>query len=397
MVLKKPVSNKTSSWNKVAYQRHSQGGGCLRVDQTKWRRTIQELIKASDTGIIKILKQDKFLPEWSGAVCPKCEAGVLGTLQQHAGRNGLWHRCNKKNCQQYVSPIHFHPIFTATPGPEGHSLQMQSAALLLRLCSVPLSVIHLVTHINHKAIEKMSRSLALIRKSHVLKVEKPITFGGAPRAWRDVEVDEATFDKKTLEPWEVSDADQNAGKNTLWEQWGGLVQRGCPKTLVLVKLNPAVTVPRAPGPGAMRKIDWKPLAHKYLKNRRVILHSDSARSYRMKVPGMLHDAVIHQKKRVKRAGKWVWKKPTFVKVSSHKLPDGRTIKTKAGTQIIDRAWRFIKERLRRNQRAKAGSSLLALQIRSAQWEYWHRNEDLWACTGALLREYTAGFAKRPAL
>ena len=346
MVLKKPVSNKTSSWNKIAYQRHSQGGGCLRVDQTKWRRTIQELIKASDTGIIKILKQDKFLPEWSGAVCPKCEAGVLGTLQQHAGRNGLWHRCNKKNCQQYVSPIHLHPIFTATPGPEGHSLQMQSAALLLRLCSVPLSVIHLVTHINHKAIEKMSRSLALIRKSHVLKVEKPITFGGAPRAWRDVEVDEATFDKKTLEPWEVSDADQNAGKNTLWEQWGGLVQRGCPKTLVLVKLNPAVTVPRAPGPGAMRKIDWKPLAHKYLKNRRVILHSDSARSYRMKVPGMLHDAVIHQKKRVKRAGKWVWKKPTFVKVSSHKLPDGRTIKTKAGTQIIDRAWRFIKERLR---------------------------------------------------
>ena len=147
MVLKKPVSNKTSSWNKVAYQRHSQGGGCLRVDQTKWRRTIQELIKASDTGIIKILKQDKFLPEWSGAVCPKCEAGVLGTLQQHAGRNGLWHRCNKKNCQQYVSPIHLHPIFTATPGPEGHSLQMQSAALLLRLCSVPLSVIHLVTHI----------------------------------------------------------------------------------------------------------------------------------------------------------------------------------------------------------------------------------------------------------
>ena len=104
MVLKKPVSNKTSSWNKVAYQRHSQGGGCLRVDQTKWRRTIQELIKASDTGIIKILKQDKFLPEWSGAVCPKCEAGVLGTLQQHAGRNGLWHRCNKKTASS-TSPL----------------------------------------------------------------------------------------------------------------------------------------------------------------------------------------------------------------------------------------------------------------------------------------------------
>ena len=75
----------------------------------------------------------------------------------------------------------------------------------------------------------------------------------------------------------------------------------------------------------MRKIDWKPFAHKYLKDRRVILHSDSARSNRMKVPGMLHDAVVHQKSRVKRAGKWVWKKPTFVNVSVHKLPDGRTM------------------------------------------------------------------------
>ena len=56
---------------------------------------------------------------------------------------------------------------------------------------------------------------------------------------------------------------------------------------------------------------------------------------------------------------------------------------------------FFAERLRRNQKAKAASSHLTTQIRSAQWEYWHRNEDLWACTDALLREYTAGFAKRP--
>ena len=272
---------------------------------------------------------------------------------------------------------------------------MQSTALLLRLASVPLSVIHLVTHMNHKAIEKMNRSLMLLRKAHVIKAEKAIVFGGAPRAWRDVEVDEATFDKKTLSPMELSDADKHAGNNTIWEQWGGLVQRGCPKTLVLVKLNPAITVPRAPGPGAMRKVDWKPLALRYLQNRRVVLHSDSARSYRMKVPGMLHDAVVHKKKRVKRGGKWIWLKPNYVKISTHKLPDGSKIKTKAGTQIIDRAWRFIKERLRRNQNAKASSAMMSLQVRSAQWEYWHRNDDLWVCTGEILKEYTAGFAKRP--
>ena len=189
MILKKPSSTKTMSWNQVPHQRHSKSGGFLRMDQIKWRRTIQELIKAKDTDILKILKEDNFIPERSGVVCPKCETGVRSP-QEHAGRKGLWHRCKWYKCLQYVSPIQLHPIFTMTPGPEGHSLQMQSTALLLRLASVPLSVIHLVTHMNHKAIEKMNRSLMLLQEAHVIQAEKAITFGGVPRAWKDVEVDE---------------------------------------------------------------------------------------------------------------------------------------------------------------------------------------------------------------
>ncbi|CAE7247381.1 unnamed protein product [Symbiodinium natans] len=110
---------------------------------------------------------------------------------------------------------------------------------------------------------------------------------------------------------------------------------------------------------------------------------------------MLHDAVVHKKTRVKRGGKWMWLKPTYVKISTHKLPDGRKLKVKAGAQIIDRAWRFIKDRLKRNQQVKANSSLLASQIRSAQYEYWRRNDDLRECTGDLVKEYMRGFAKRP--
>ena len=164
---------------------------------------------------------------------------------------------------------------------------------------------------------------------------------------------------------------------------------------MLFKLNPAITKPRAPGPGAIRKIDWKPIALKWLKKRRVILHSDSARSYRMKVEGMLHDAVVHKKRRVKRGGKFVWVKPVYVKIFKHKLPDGTVIKTKGGTQLIDRAWRFIKDPLRLNQHGKASSKQLIAQIRSAQYEYWHRNEDLWICTGKLLEDYMKGFVKKP--
>ena len=172
------------------------------------------------------------------------------------------------------------------------------------------------------------------------------------------------------------------------------MRRGSPQTLVLTRLNPAMTVPRAPGPGAIRKVDWKPLALKHLANKHIILHTDSARSYRKKIAGVVHDAVAHKKERVKRNGKWIWLKPNFVRISKHTLPDGRRVSCKAGTQIVDRAWKFIKERPARNQRPKSSSLMLAAQIRSAQWEYWNRCDDLWLCTGHLITTYTEGMVKR---
>ena len=117
-------------------------------------------------------------------------------------------------------------------------------------------------------------------------------------------------------------------------------------------------------------------------NGNVILHTDSARSYRMKLSGVVHDAVVHEKRTVKKNNKWVKLKPTFVRVSKPKFPDGR--------QIDDRAWKFIKERLCRNQHVKASSLMLTAQIRSAQYEYWHRKDDLWMCTGELVAKHMKG-------
>eukprot|EP00969_Alexandrium_andersonii_P210582 9302319-Alexandrium_andersonii.AAC.1 len=70
-----------------------------------------------------------------------------------------------------------------------------------------------------------------------------------------------------------------------------------------------MTAKRAPGPGAMKKTDWAPWASTHLNDRRVVLHTDSARSYRMHVPGMLHDAVVHKKKRVLVNGRYKWLRP----------------------------------------------------------------------------------------
>ncbi|CAJ1420332.1 unnamed protein product [Effrenium voratum] len=267
---KKGRAMKTPSWSKVKYQCHSDGEGFLRRDQMKTSSSPIRLVQP-----VRDVKK---------------ASSVLSPLPS----------CSRASLQQEEMPTHSPP-----PGLHAeewcHPLQLQAAALLLRLGNVSLSTIHILTQINHKAIEKMGRNLDLVRKWHVRREEKKIVFGGAARAWRDVGVDEATFDKKTLQPFELSDADAKANKN----------------------------------------VDWKPIALTWLQNRRVVLHSDSARSYRLKVPGVLRDAVAHKKKRVKKGNTHVWVKPSYVKISKHKLPDGRLLKTKSGTQIIDRVWRFI--------------------------------------------------------
>ena len=117
----------------------------------------------------------------------------------------------------------------------------------------------------------------------------------------------------------------------------------------------------------------------------VDLHSDSARSYRLRVPGMLQDRVVYKKRRVKVSGKWVWKKPVYVRISRHTLPNGKKLKCKAGTQIIDRAWRFLKERVHSVKLSPQSPQLVAY-IRNGQWEYWHRNKDLWVASGHAVAE-----------
>ena len=53
------------------------------------------------------------------------------------------------------------------------------------------------------------------------------------------------------------------------------------------------------------------------------------------------------------------------------------------TQVIDRCWRFLKDRLSLNQKTKARSNLLRAKLRSAQYQYWYKNADMWVATGSL--------------
>ena len=86
---------------------------------------------------------------------------------------------------------------------------------------------------------------------------------------------------------------------------------------------------------------------------------------------------------MKKDGKPVWVKPKYTKVFQHKLPNGKKLLVKGGTQIVDRLWQFIRQ-YNRHRSARVGSPALRTRIRSAQWAYWMRGSDLWLKTGEML-------------
>ena len=230
---KKPASKLTQgkAWASTPYVRN--GDKALRVDRLKWKRTFQELAGLTEKDAIELLMRDGLLPTWEGASCPFCAQGIVGPLQDRD--SGLpRYRCRRRNCHKFITPQHLHPLFSATRGPEGQTLGLQAGLLLLLLAGVPSSSIHLVTQVNHKVVERLRKSLAFVRKAYVEHVQAGMVFGGRKNAWQDVEVDETSFDKKLVPMDEIEVPE----RNMKWEQWVGMVQRGKPTSLVLLRLSP---------------------------------------------------------------------------------------------------------------------------------------------------------------
>ena len=244
--------------------------------------------------------------------------------------------------------------------------------------------VHLLFEDDRTFIQRFAQRLDRAYATFVLKRERTIKFGdGTGTFWHDVEADEVDLAKV-----EVTESSRGSSSScaVAWEQWAGIVQRGVPSSLVLFKTKSKKTKRRAPGPGPITKKDWTPTATKWLKGRCVFVHTDGARSYKLgmnrkrKLDGIIHDYVVHKKKKVK--GRWV--KPHYVQLFRHKMPDGSVVCTKGGTQIIDRCWRSLREQLGSRS---AGTNLVAWRhrLRAAQWYYWNRGEDLWEKTGEMLR------------
>ena len=171
-------------------------------------------------------------------------------------------------------------------------------------------------------------------------------------------------------PIQVTLAKKNGPNDKLqWSSYLGIIARGRPESLVLIRLPVKTTTKKAPGPGPLRLGTWRPIADKYLKDSHTIMHTDAARAYMAPIAGVVHTHVIHQKKKVD--GKWV--KPHYTRKMRVRLPTGHEVQRIAGTQTIDGLWTTLRKESRKHQ---GNFDLLDQMVRVTQWMIWNRNRDL---------------------
>lgn len=363
-VLKKPAA-------RTPYVRASNPVKATQLKVQKWSRKLSDFMGVAEGDLMKILKSDGFLPNWRKLKCPHCATPSLTRIGR-PGRerflNPEW-RCANGACRARLYPQSFHPLFIS--GRNHSPMDKQVACLFLAVLGVQQNHAHVLLDLNDRVVWELYQNLKHLLKEDVEALEGDIKFG-VRDAWPDVEVDEVTVAKR---------ADGASEDKVVWDQFLGMQERGHPETLVVVPLPQRSTGRRSPGPGPLLLRVWKPIADSWLRDRNVVLQTDSARAYEWKLPGVVHASVVHQKKKV--AG--VWRNPKYIEHDVVTLPDNMTLSIVKGTQIIDGWWRVLRKEY--GTASKNDSESVLLATRAAQWRHWHTAQDLWAATGAAVQRH----------
>ena len=285
--LRKPAAV-MNEFRTVPYVRHGQS--LPKNRRERWGRSIQEFLNMGTRSLIRTLQKDKILPKHK--FCPHCGASGLKPWTYCSVKKIFAYRCTRKFCMKRTQPRDFHPIFLQGRGNSKTSLQLQTAILYCAVIGLSAVQTHFLLDVDHKPVERIFTNLDIAKARYVVHKEKSIQYGG----WKDVEADEVDLGKG------IFPNPEKPTHNTRSEQWGGMIERGNPKSLRLFRLQPKMTTQPAPGPGPIRKREWTSIAAKYLAGRGVILHTDGARAYKLKVDQVVHCNVVHKKNKGQK--KW---------------------------------------------------------------------------------------------
>lgn len=351
-----------------------------RLANQKWCMSFSKLASMTELETINHLTKVGILEKRK--VCPACGHGSLTGLTKDRMR-GWVQRCRSRRCHKFILPHAFHPIFNVPWGKNHISLNSQAQILFCLVSGVEASKAHILTGSSHKAVDNLLMRWLGTVSAFVEHEQSKIRLGGADE-WTECEADEVTIRGKK----------DQSGKKVTWHQYCGILRRGDRRSLILHRMHSRTTSVKIHGkgmgsrvsPGPITKVEWKKIANRYLKNQKVLLHTDGARAYRFeKIAGVITDFVKHKRPRPVYSALWCHSLPRDQK-KAHALAKHKgevdKVWVKKGTQIIDCVWKL----LRKNgvpQNVKADASPIDRRVREWQWRHWNAEVDKWAALGPI--------------
>eukprot|EP00971_Amphidinium_carterae_P037471 736828-Amphidinium_carterae.2 len=164
-------------------------------------------------------------------------------------------------------------------------LHMQAAAVLCATVGISASQCHMLTRADHKLVERVYGSLRSVVAAKVVELQASINLNSL---WSGLTVRltrSPSAKRRRVKAW--------SSGPSIWASCGGDEgsHHHCP------------TIARAPGPRPLRTEEWLDVGRPLLEDKRIILHTDSAKVYVSVFKTMRHTRVVHMKKKVD--GKWL--------------------------------------------------------------------------------------------
>ena len=389
LVLRRPASKKGKTdrphRDSVAYIPAEQVANSKQLAELRsqtWCTSLLTLAQLPERALIKHLLKIGMLQKFK--CCPHCGRGGLSALRKDKSR-GYVQRCRAKACQKFVLPHSHHPVFVTSWGNSHTPLREQVLVLFCNVARVEQGKIHVLTGVRRSVVEAVSARWRKALVAYVEKTQMAIKLGDGKK-WSQCEVDEVTCRGK------------RQGQKVTWFQYCGLLKRGDRKTLVLAQMKVKATRIKQKGkgkgsavsPGPITKTEWRHIANKFVKNKKILLHSDGARAYRYsRIPGVITDSVKHKRPKPIYTALWrhvLPKDQSKAHTDVKKLPasEKEIVWVKKGTQLVDNVWRQLKL-LGLPKSTKAEDTIIHQRVREFQWHHWNAQADKWRAAGEALR------------
>ena len=136
--VKVPKKTYTKLSKKTAYVRHKASDLVARPERCAWSCTLKTIQSKTPLQLIQMLTRAGFLKDWTKTTCPHCGKGRVNSLRcRKQGGQDVWvYRCGDRDCLQFISPQHSHPIFSNANGQDFVPLKNQAEILFCLVLNI---------------------------------------------------------------------------------------------------------------------------------------------------------------------------------------------------------------------------------------------------------------------